>query len=87
MYFRSQGASLSHVMPEFLLSPEDYKIWTEVNTGLRVGRFGVFSLFNKAHSLNFSPLNTSGSFWWTMSVLTVVTVLHCINLSTWVRLK
>ncbi|XP_014107059.1 PREDICTED: calponin homology domain-containing protein 2 [Pseudopodoces humilis] len=32
---RSQGAYLSHVMPEFLLSPEDYEIWTEVNTGLR----------------------------------------------------
>ncbi|NWI82616.1 CFA47 protein, partial [Dryoscopus gambensis] len=35
--FRSQGACLSHVMPEFLLAPEDYKIWTEVNTGIRVG--------------------------------------------------
>ncbi|NWZ36734.1 CFA47 protein, partial [Brachypodius atriceps] len=36
-FLRSQGASLSHVMPEFLLAPEDYKIWTEVNTGLRKG--------------------------------------------------
>ncbi|NXS38355.1 CFA47 protein, partial [Pomatostomus ruficeps] len=36
-FLKSQGAYLSHVMPEFLLSPEDYKIWTEVNTGLRVG--------------------------------------------------
>ncbi|NXR80154.1 CFA47 protein, partial [Pycnonotus jocosus] len=36
-FLRSQGASLSHVMPEFLLAPEDYKLWTEVNTGLRVG--------------------------------------------------
>ncbi|NXP36073.1 CFA47 protein, partial [Leiothrix lutea] len=36
-FLRSQGAHLSHVMPEFLLAPEDYKIWTEVNTGLRVG--------------------------------------------------
>ncbi|NXR24465.1 CFA47 protein, partial [Cinclus mexicanus] len=35
--FRSQGAYLSHVMPEFLLTPEDYEIWTEVNTGLRRG--------------------------------------------------
>lgn len=74
-------------MPEFLLTPEDYKIWTEVNTGLRVGRFGVFSLFNKAHMLSFSPLNTRGSSWWIVNALTVVTVLHCINLSTCVRLS
>ncbi|XP_066033096.1 cilia- and flagella-associated protein 47 [Chamaea fasciata] len=34
-FLRGQGAYLSHVMPEFLLAPEDYRIWTEVNTGLR----------------------------------------------------
>ncbi|NXB24619.1 CFA47 protein, partial [Rhagologus leucostigma] len=36
-FLKSQGAFLSHVMPEFLLAPEDYKIWAEVNTGMRVG--------------------------------------------------
>ncbi|NXD19100.1 CFA47 protein, partial [Spelaeornis formosus] len=36
-FLKSQGAYLSHVMPEFLLSPEDYELWTEVNTGLRRG--------------------------------------------------
>ncbi|NWV38601.1 CFA47 protein, partial [Grantiella picta] len=36
-FLKSQGASLSHVMPEFLLTHEDYKIWTEVHTGMRVG--------------------------------------------------
>ncbi|NXA84636.1 CFA47 protein, partial [Thryothorus ludovicianus] len=36
-FLKRQGAYLSHVMPEFLLAPEDYEIWTEVNTGLRVG--------------------------------------------------
>ncbi|NXO31237.1 CFA47 protein, partial [Cisticola juncidis] len=36
-FLKGQGAYLSHVMPEFLLTPEDYEIWTEVNTGLRVG--------------------------------------------------
>ncbi|NXY04818.1 CFA47 protein, partial [Pteruthius melanotis] len=36
-FLKSQGAYLSHIMPEFLLAPEDYKIWTEVNTGLRKG--------------------------------------------------
>ncbi|XP_063249073.1 cilia- and flagella-associated protein 47 isoform X2 [Prinia subflava] len=34
-FLKSQGAYLSHIMPEFLLAPEDYEIWTEVNTGLR----------------------------------------------------
>ncbi|NXH92925.1 CFA47 protein, partial [Edolisoma coerulescens] len=36
-FLKSQGAYLSHVMPEFLLAPEDYKIWAEVNAGLRKG--------------------------------------------------
>ncbi|NXT63917.1 CFA47 protein, partial [Chaetops frenatus] len=36
-FLKNQGACLSHVMPEFLLAPEDYEIWTEVNTGLRRG--------------------------------------------------
>ncbi|NXB74732.1 CFA47 protein, partial [Donacobius atricapilla] len=36
-FLKGQGAYLSHVMPEFLLAPEDYEIWTEVNTGLRRG--------------------------------------------------
>lgn len=44
-------------MPEFLLAPEDYELWTEVNTGLRVGGFGDFSLFDKAHVLSFSPFH------------------------------
>lgn len=61
-------------MPEFLLAPEDYELWSEVNTGLKVGRFGVFSPFHKAHVLGFSPLDTSGSSWWTMSVHIVVTL-------------
>uniref|UniRef100_A0A8U7MMM3 Cilia and flagella associated protein 47 n=1 Tax=Corvus moneduloides TaxID=1196302 RepID=A0A8U7MMM3_CORMO len=34
-FLKSRGACLSHVMPEFLLAPEDYKIWAEVNTGLK----------------------------------------------------
>ncbi|XP_068035889.1 cilia- and flagella-associated protein 47 isoform X4 [Anomalospiza imberbis] len=34
-FLKRKGAYLSHVMPEFLLAPEDYKIWTEVNTGLK----------------------------------------------------
>ncbi|XP_041343867.1 cilia- and flagella-associated protein 47 [Pyrgilauda ruficollis] len=34
-FLKRKGACLPHVMPEFLLEPEDYEIWTEVNTGLR----------------------------------------------------
>ncbi|NXK96985.1 CFA47 protein, partial [Formicarius rufipectus] len=29
-FLKSQGACLSHVMPEFLLEPEDYKIWIKM---------------------------------------------------------
>uniref|UniRef100_A0A8C3Q7G1 Cilia- and flagella-associated protein 47 domain-containing protein n=1 Tax=Geospiza parvula TaxID=87175 RepID=A0A8C3Q7G1_GEOPR len=40
-FLRRKGAYLPHIMPEFLLAPEDYELWSEVNTGLRVGRFGL----------------------------------------------
>ncbi|NWS75295.1 CFA47 protein, partial [Crotophaga sulcirostris] len=33
----SQGACLSHVMPEFLLEPDDYKNWIKVRTVQKVG--------------------------------------------------
>ncbi|NWT95411.1 CFA47 protein, partial [Urocynchramus pylzowi] len=39
-FLKRKGAYLPHVMPEFLLAPEEYKIWTEVNTGLRVVKRG-----------------------------------------------
>lgn len=28
--FSAQGACISHVLPEFLLEPEDYKKWIEI---------------------------------------------------------
>ncbi|XP_027672760.2 cilia- and flagella-associated protein 47 [Falco cherrug] len=34
-FLKSQGAYLPHVMPEFLLEPDDYKKWLEVQTLLR----------------------------------------------------
>ncbi|NXH20533.1 CFA47 protein, partial [Bucco capensis] len=34
-FLKSQGASLPHVLPEFLLEPDDYKKWIEVQTGLK----------------------------------------------------
>nr|XP_033803452.1 cilia- and flagella-associated protein 47 isoform X2 [Geotrypetes seraphini] len=30
MFLKSQGMSLAHVLPEFLLEPEDYKKWTQL---------------------------------------------------------
>ncbi|KFP32536.1 Calponin homology domain-containing protein 2, partial [Colius striatus] len=35
-HFRSQGAYLPHVMPEFLLEPDDYKKWIEIQMILKV---------------------------------------------------
>ncbi|XP_042644204.1 cilia- and flagella-associated protein 47 [Tyto alba] len=34
-FLKSQGAYLPHVMPEFLLEPDDYKKWTKVQTVLK----------------------------------------------------
>ncbi|NXL22848.1 CFA47 protein, partial [Setophaga kirtlandii] len=43
-FLKRKGAYLPHIMPEFLLAPEDYELWSEVNTGLKVGRSsGKFS--------------------------------------------
>ncbi|NXL50840.1 CFA47 protein, partial [Podilymbus podiceps] len=35
-FLKSQGAYLPHVMPEFLLEPDDYKKWIEVQTVMKV---------------------------------------------------
>ncbi|KFQ40162.1 Calponin homology domain-containing protein 2, partial [Mesitornis unicolor] len=35
-FLKSQGAYLPHVLPEFLLEPDDYKKWIEVQTTLKV---------------------------------------------------
>ncbi|NWW09865.1 CFA47 protein, partial [Oreocharis arfaki] len=82
-FLKSQGAYLSHVMPEFLLAPEDYKIWTEVNTGLRKGSMrssgklsgkGIFVLEDSA----FETLSKRA---WTDVLLQIykVFVLPCVS--------
>ncbi|NWV81445.1 CFA47 protein, partial [Dasyornis broadbenti] len=48
-FLKSQGAYLSHVMPEFLLAPEDYKIWAEVHTGMRVGSMRSSGKLSSGH--------------------------------------
>ncbi|NXJ63901.1 CFA47 protein, partial [Rostratula benghalensis] len=35
-FLKNQGAYLPHVMPEFLLEPDDYKKWIKAQTALRV---------------------------------------------------
>uniref|UniRef100_A0A8C3PJ00 Calponin-homology (CH) domain-containing protein n=1 Tax=Calidris pygmaea TaxID=425635 RepID=A0A8C3PJ00_9CHAR len=47
-FLKSQGAYLPHVMPEFLLEPDDYKKWIQVQTALRVslGNNHLFILEN-----------------------------------------
>ncbi|NXL64594.1 CFA47 protein, partial [Chordeiles acutipennis] len=35
-FLKSQGACLPHIMPEFLLEPDDYRKWIKVQSGLKV---------------------------------------------------
>ncbi|NXU59161.1 CFA47 protein, partial [Turnix velox] len=49
-FLKSQGAYLPHVMPEFLLEPDDYKKWIEVQTALKVG-LGFLYIFSNKHLL------------------------------------
>ncbi|NXG11522.1 CFA47 protein, partial [Sakesphorus luctuosus] len=42
-FLKSQGAYLSHVMPEFLLEPEDYKIWIKVKKVKTILKVVLFS--------------------------------------------
>ncbi|NXI44897.1 CFA47 protein, partial [Galbula dea] len=48
-FLKSQGASLPHVMPEFLLEPEDYKKWIKVQTVLKVGDVKNSEMFSGKH--------------------------------------
>ncbi|NXG20598.1 CFA47 protein, partial [Grallaria varia] len=47
-FLKSQGACLSHVMPEFLLEPEDYKLWIKVKTTKTILKV-AFVLFSDKH--------------------------------------
>ncbi|NXF67110.1 CFA47 protein, partial [Ciccaba nigrolineata] len=47
-FLKSQGAYLPHVMPEFLLEPDDYKKWIKVQTVLKVDVKNS-DLFNDKH--------------------------------------
>ncbi|NWW00229.1 CFA47 protein, partial [Machaerirhynchus nigripectus] len=76
-FLKSQGASLSHVMPEFLLAPEDYKIWTEVNTGMRVGSMRSSGKLSGKHIfiLEDSTFETISKRAWTDVLLQIYKVL------------
>ncbi|KFZ47881.1 Calponin homology domain-containing protein 2, partial [Antrostomus carolinensis] len=50
-FLKGQGAHLPHVMPEFLLEPDDYKKWIKVQTGLKVGDMKNSDIFSNKHLL------------------------------------
>ncbi|NWX20809.1 CFA47 protein, partial [Aegotheles bennettii] len=47
-FLKSQGAYLPHVMPEFLLEPDDYKQWIKVQT-LKKGDMKLSDIFSNQH--------------------------------------
>ncbi|NXL84914.1 CFA47 protein, partial [Alectura lathami] len=46
-FLKSQGASLAHVMPEFLFEPDDYKKWTELQAVVNVDEKNSDKFSNK----------------------------------------
>ncbi|NXP52526.1 CFA47 protein, partial [Heliornis fulica] len=48
-FLKSQGAYLPHVMPEFLLEPDDYKKWIKEQTVLKVGDVKNSDVFSNEH--------------------------------------
>ncbi|NXC47627.1 CFA47 protein, partial [Penelope pileata] len=49
-FLKSRGASLAHVMPEFLFEPDDYKKWTKARAVLKVGDEKKSDIFSNKHS-------------------------------------
>ncbi|NWV30497.1 CFA47 protein, partial [Origma solitaria] len=77
-FLKSQGASLSHVMPEFLLEPEDYKMWAECFTS--EGRRGSMRSSGKLSGRHFFVLKdrafeTMSKRAWTDVLLQIYKVL------------
>ncbi|NXX89937.1 CFA47 protein, partial [Centropus bengalensis] len=76
-FLRSQGASLSHVIPEFLFEPDDYKRWIKVQTIKKVvgdvGNSGVLS-DNHLVILEDSAFETMSKQAWTDVLLQIYKV-------------
>ncbi|NWQ76030.1 CFA47 protein, partial [Columbina picui] len=81
-FLKSQGAYLPHVMPEFLLEPDDYKKWIKVQTALKVDvkssdRFSDNDLF----ILEDSVFETMSKRAWTDVLLQVYKVFVLAHVS------
>ncbi|NXT31211.1 CFA47 protein, partial [Pelecanoides urinatrix] len=74
-FLKSQGACLPHVMPEFLLEPDDYKKWIKVQTVLKVDVKNS-DIFNDKHLfiLEDSIFETMSKRAWTDVLLQVYKV-------------
>ncbi|NXE15838.1 CFA47 protein, partial [Lophotis ruficrista] len=81
-FLKSQGAYLPHVMPEFLLEPDDYKKWIEVQT-LKNGDMKNSDVFSDKHLfiLEDRIFETMSKRAWTDVLLQVykVFVLPCVS--------
>ncbi|NXM78242.1 CFA47 protein, partial [Serilophus lunatus] len=75
-FLKSQGAYLPHVMPEFLLEPEDYKIWIKAKTELKVGGVKSSDIFShkNAFVLEDSTFEAMSKRAWTDVLLQIYKV-------------
>ncbi|NWI88408.1 CFA47 protein, partial [Pitta sordida] len=75
-FLKRQGAYLPHVMPEFLLEPEDYKIWIRLKTVLKVGGVKSSDSFSdkQVFVLEDSTFETMSKRTWTDVLLQIYKV-------------
>ncbi|KFO94065.1 Calponin homology domain-containing protein 2, partial [Buceros rhinoceros silvestris] len=82
-FLKSQGAYLPHVLPEFLLEPDDYKRWIKVQTVLKVGDVKNSDIYSNKHLfiLEDSTFEKMSKRVWTDLLLQVykVFVLPCVS--------
>ncbi|NXN35716.1 CFA47 protein, partial [Rhinoptilus africanus] len=81
-FLKSQGAYLPHVMPEFLLEPDDYKKWIRVQTALKVDGKNSDILSNKhLFILEDSIFETMSKRAWTDVLLQIYKVFILTRVS------
>ncbi|NXX86661.1 CFA47 protein, partial [Urocolius indicus] len=75
-FLKSQGAYLPHVMPEFLLEPDDYKKWIEMQIILKVHYVKNSDIFSNEHLfiLEDSIFETMSKRAWTDVLLQIYKV-------------
>ncbi|NXW65520.1 CFA47 protein, partial [Eurystomus gularis] len=82
-FLKNQGAYLPHVMPEFLLEPDDYKKWIKMQTVLKVGGVKNSDIFSDTHLfiLEDSIFETMSKRAWTDVLLQIYKVFVLRRLS------